>query len=69
VSAPGKIQGLINESALATFPPESVVMNVARGRVVDQAALAAYSAEAVRGGDTQRDRPEASAAEGSTLEG
>ncbi|MFB6167795.1 MAG: NAD(P)-dependent oxidoreductase [Haloferacaceae archaeon] len=43
-------QGLIDETALATLPPEAVVVNVARGGVVDHEALAAaLGEEAVRG--------------------
>ena len=41
---------LVDAAALATLPPEAVVVNVARGGVVDQRALAeALGEEAVRG--------------------
>ncbi len=41
---------LVDAAALATLPPEAVVVNVARGGVVDQRALAeALSEEAIRG--------------------
>jgi phosphoglycerate dehydrogenase-like enzyme len=41
---------LLDEAALATLPPEAVVVNVARGGVIDQAALAtALGEESVRG--------------------
>ncbi len=41
---------LVDEAALATLPPEAVVVNVARGGVVDQPALAtALGTEAIRG--------------------
>ena len=43
-------EGLVDGAALATLPPEAVVVNVARGGVVDQGALAeALGAEAIRG--------------------
>jgi len=43
-------EGLIDRAALATLPPEAVVVNVARGGVVDQEALAAaLGAESIRG--------------------
>ncbi|ESS07469.1 MAG: phosphoglycerate dehydrogenase related dehydrogenase [uncultured archaeon A07HB70] len=41
---------LVDEAALATLPPDAVVVNVARGGVVDEAALAAaLGEEAIRG--------------------
>ena len=43
-------RGLVDGAALATLPPEAVVVNVARGGVVDQTALAtALGEEAIRG--------------------
>ena len=43
-------EGLVDEAALATLPPEAVVVNVARGGIIDQGALAeALGAEAIRG--------------------
>ena len=43
-------RGLLDEAALATLPPEAVLVNVARGGVVDHEALAAaLGAESLRG--------------------
>lgn len=43
-------ESLVDAAALATLPPEAVVVNVARGGVIDQRALAeALGEEAIRG--------------------
>jgi phosphoglycerate dehydrogenase-like enzyme len=43
-------EGLLDRAALATLPPEAVVVNVARGGVVDHGALAAaLGSESIRG--------------------